>query len=709
MTPSVPFNPFPGLRHFETSEEYLFFGREGQSEEILRRLGQNRLVAVVGTSGSGKSSLVRAGLLPYLYGGFLANAGSHWRVALFRPGSDPIGNLARSLNSPEVLGAAGEDESDARSAMLLEVTLRRSGLGLVDAVKQARLAAHENVLVIVDQFEELFRFTGAGELNRSEDDAAAFVKLLLEAGQQTDLPVYVALTMRSDWIGDCARFRDLPEAVAAGLYLIPRMTRDQRRAAIEEPVGVAQGQISSRLVNRLLNDVGDNPDQLPILQHAMMRSWDFWSARRSDGTPLDLQDYAAIGTMANALSKHADEAYEELSTDRQRAIAKRIFQALTDKGADNREVRRPTSVAILVQDTGADYAEVLAVIESFRRRGRSFLMPPEDVGLTGDTIIDISHESLIRGWQRLREWVEEESESAKVYRRLADTAVLHAQNKAGLWRDPDLLNALTWRETQHPTNSWAQRYHPQFDLALAFLENSRRERDAERAEEERKRNEELHRTRRQLAVLGTVCAIALAFLASALYEKFNALAKATEANRLAEQYSKQKDYADSNFQRAVIAETQAKQNALAADVARAGETIKKIEAERALVKAREQTEQADRMRTEAAAQAKVAKENEGIALGYARDSINAFNDLSGEIKIQTDVQKFYAQLLQGALDVHTRVLKNDPDNRDALFLGVVNRVTIPDLRNTQGLNAEAEAECAKNEQYAEDESAKTKS
>ena len=109
MTPSVPFNPFPGLRHFETSEEYLFFGREGQSEEILRRLGQNRLVAVVGTSGSGKSSLVRAGLLPYLYGGFLANAGSHWRVALFRPGSDPIGNLARSLNSPEVLGAAGED------------------------------------------------------------------------------------------------------------------------------------------------------------------------------------------------------------------------------------------------------------------------------------------------------------------------------------------------------------------------------------------------------------------------------------------------------------------------------------------------------------------------------------------------------------------------------------------------------------------------
>lgn len=198
MAPQVMSNPFPGLRHFETNEEYLFFGREGQSEEILRRLGQNRFVAVVGTSGSGKSSLVRAGLLPYLYGGFLSGTGSHWRVAMFRPGIDPIGNLARALDSPEVLGATGEGEPDPRRALMREVTLRRSGLGLVESVKLARLQPHENVLVIVDQFEELFRFSGAADSEHKEDDAAAFVKLLLEAGAQKEQPVYVALTMRSD-------------------------------------------------------------------------------------------------------------------------------------------------------------------------------------------------------------------------------------------------------------------------------------------------------------------------------------------------------------------------------------------------------------------------------------------------------------------------------------------------------------------------------
>ena len=104
------FNPFPGLRPFETEEYNLFFGREGQSDELLARLGRTRFLAVVGTSGSGKSSLVRAGLLPALYGGLMAGAGSGWRVAVMRPGHDPLGNLARALAAEDVLGgeAAGE-------------------------------------------------------------------------------------------------------------------------------------------------------------------------------------------------------------------------------------------------------------------------------------------------------------------------------------------------------------------------------------------------------------------------------------------------------------------------------------------------------------------------------------------------------------------------------------------------------------------------
>jgi len=471
-------NPYPGLRPFELEEDYLFFGREGQSEEILARLSRNRLVAVVGTSGSGKSSLIRAGLLPYIFGGFLQGAGSHWRVAVMRPGGDPIRNLARELNDPTVLGdpAAGEDDA-AQNATLLEVTLRRSGLGLLEAVRQAHLPLTDNVLVVVDQFEELFRYAETATALRKEDDAAAFVKLLLEATSQTELPIYIALTMRSDFIGDCARFRDLPEAVTGGLYLIPRMSRDQRREAIERPARVVGTEISRRLVNKLLNDGGDNPDLLPTMQHALMRTWDYWSQTHGDSTaPIDIDDYKAIGEMAGALSRHAEEAYAELPTDRDREIARRLFQALTEKGDDNREIRRPTAVSTVAAIADATPAEVIQVIEYFRRPGRSFLTPPAGVALTGESMIDISHESLIRGWTRLDEWVNEERESVEVYRRLAETAALNAQGRAGLWSDPDLSYALNWRATQRPNPEWGACYHRGFDVAMNFLDRSARHR-----------------------------------------------------------------------------------------------------------------------------------------------------------------------------------------------------------------------------------------
>ena len=313
------------------------------------------------------------------------------------------------------------------------------------------------------------------------------MKLILEATRQSELPLYVVLTMRSDFIGDCARFRDLPEAVAAGLYLIPRLTREQRRTAIEKPVHVAGGEISQRLVNRVLNDVSDDPDQLPIMQHALMRTWDHWNKRRQaqapldadhgGAAPIDLEDYLQIGAAANALSRHAEDAFAELD-EKGRVIAQRMFQCLTEKGSDNREVRRPTRIRTIAEIVGLPAPEIINVVNEFRRPERSFLTPPANVALDADSVIDISHESLIRHWSRLSNWVNEEGDSAKSYRHLAETAVLHGQGRAGLWGDPDLAEYLRWQADVKPTRAWAERYHDGFDTAIKFLEQSRLARDA---------------------------------------------------------------------------------------------------------------------------------------------------------------------------------------------------------------------------------------
>lgn len=472
-------NPFVGLRPFEESEAHLFFGRDGQSDELVRRLGRRRFLAVVGVSGSGKSSLLRAGLFAGLRGGFMASAGSNWRIVLLRPGSAPIGALAGSLHRA-FAGAAG-DPAAALSEAIIESTLRRGSLGLIDAARQGRIGAAESLLVVVDQFEELFRYRAIARDEARERDAAAFVKLLLEAAQQTTLSLYVILAMRSDFLGECAQFRGLPEAMNENQYLIPRMNRDERRQAIVGPVGVGGGRISQRLVQRLLNDVGEDPDQLPVLQHALMRTWQHWEGHRRDGSPIDFDDYEAIGTIAGALSRHADQAFEGLGAgqpradaEAQRRIAERLFRRLTERGADGRETRRPTRFDELCAVAEAPPSRVGRVVEQFRQPACSFLMPPHGIPLRDDTVIDISHESLIRKWRRLDAWVADESQSRVTYLRLADAASRHADGTGGLWRNPDLALALAWLRRARPNAAWAARYGGGYARTLDFLSASRK-------------------------------------------------------------------------------------------------------------------------------------------------------------------------------------------------------------------------------------------
>jgi hypothetical protein len=518
-------NPFPGLRPFRQAEADLFFGRDRQSDELVRRLAGKRFLAVLGTSGSGKSSLVRGGLLPSLEGGLMAEAGTHWLMAILRPQDDPIGFLARALVEAGVL-TDRELPGDA-AAGVVETTLRRSSLGLVEVARLARLEPHENLLILVDQFEELFRFADLATERGTDDEAKSFVKLLLAAAE-TDVPVYVVITMRSDFLGDCDRFPGLPEAITDSPYLTPRPTRDELQAAITGPVGVRGGRIAPALVQRLLNDVGDDPDQLPILQHALMRAWDHWQHDDPDTRPIDLSDLEAIGGMAEALSQHAEEAYGSLAGERERTIAERLFKCLTEKGHDNRELRRPTPLSRVAAIASVDPAEVVRVVDVFRAPGRSFLMPPHDVELDADSVIDISHESLIRQWWRLRTWVEEEAESVSRYRRLAESAELHERGAAGLLDDPELSLMLAWRDAEMPNAAWAERYDPAIDRALAFLETS-----ANAHDEEETRLRRAARRKRLVPIVAlsalAIVAILVAFSVVALNQRNSAVTARREA------------------------------------------------------------------------------------------------------------------------------------------------------------------------------------
>ena len=443
-------NPFPGLRPFQSDEEHLFFGRETQTLELLQILRDNRFVGVIGTSGSGKSSLVRCGLLSELYGGAFLKAGTDWEVAVMNPGGGPFKQLAKSLIASDIY-----DSEEADVHLKLNATLRRSRLGLVEAIRQAKLPEGTNFLLVVDQFEEIFRYSEAGE---EEGEAADdFISMILEAAKQSNIPIYVIITMRSDYIGDCSKFEGLPEEINEGEYLIPRLSREEYKSVIEGPVRVGGAKLAPRLLQRLLNDIGTESDQLPCLQHALMRTWDAW-VDRDEGEELDLEDYRAIGGMGKALSIHADEIFDTFTDKGIRETATRMFRAITEKGDDNRGIRRPLRLQQLADITNHSIEEVRSVVDPYRQQGVTFLTPPSSRELDPKTVIDISHESLMRVWGRLRNWVEEEAQSARIYRRLVDTSSLWKKEEAGLYHDPDLQIAQSWRDQYQPNKDWADLY-----------------------------------------------------------------------------------------------------------------------------------------------------------------------------------------------------------------------------------------------------------
>src|SRR5262245_20672361 len=491
--------PYPGLRPFEEEDQPLFFGREAQISTMLRQLEDHRFVAVVGSSGSGKSSLVRAGLLPAVREGFLLGT-TDWLTIIIKPGHQPYQRLVRALSVATCCTKGGKavpalDDPLTPDETATLAMLRRTDRGLLIALDQLAISPKSRVMVVVDQFEELFAFRRAG-VNRdtvaSRDEAAAFVVMLMRSASESAGRVWAILTMRSDFIGDCEAFLGLPEQISHSQFLVPRLDRGQMEEAIVRPAEVKEGAFKTftfeeGLVNRIINDAGDRPDQLPLMQHALMRAWKHAVARTgASGSPTVMpEDYEAAGGIEMALSFHADAAWDEIKDDPKKAhIARSLFLLLCDISPDGQITRRRPQVAEVQSVTSASTTEIEQVVRIFQQDDRNFLLPPPP--LTAESYLDISHEALLRQWRLFAsEWQEEERQDACELRRLADLARLHKQGQGGSLPAEDLERIDRWK--RRVSGEWARRYvtDEEWEEALSFVEDSRAE--VKREEEQRQK------------------------------------------------------------------------------------------------------------------------------------------------------------------------------------------------------------------------------
>jgi energy-coupling factor transporter ATP-binding protein EcfA2 len=465
--------PYTGLRSFTEEESLYFKGRDEQIDQVARLLEQNKFLMLTGASGEGKSSLIYAGLIPNARAGFFKAKYTNWVVTDFRPERSPVKNMASAV--AQTFGAQPatiETELRRGFSSLIDLYVNSSFYtdeqddhwkALSEAEKKNKTRSAANLLIIIDQFEEFFT-NPENYLNETpSQDSQIVVNLALETARialQRNLPVYVVCTMRSDYIGQCSAFRGLPEYIGFSQFFVPRLKRKEIKQVIEEPAVLSGNRITRRLVERLVYDLADGIDQLPILQHALRQ---VWLAANNGVEEMDLIHYAMVGGMpANDLpdadqSKynewfvqvpeaqkkfyadpglnkiieiHASRLYEGAWANFHQAHrdepitqkdAKRIvaltFSCLT-KIDDSRAVRNRMSLAEItniINQSNLTTEVVGQVLNLFRESNNSFIRPykTEEATthlLSQDSVLDITHEALIRNWGLLNKWANQEFE-----------------------------------------------------------------------------------------------------------------------------------------------------------------------------------------------------------------------------------------------------------------------------------------------------------
>lgn len=452
FAPKLPDVPYPGLRPFEQDEWPLFFGRERVAREVIDLLLERRLVVIHGSSGCGKSSLIRAGVLSRLEQEHV-RSGIAWRTCTLRPGDAPTYKLARAF---ACLGSGHVNPDDIQKIRRLVARGPQAAAALGKAVA----ATPENrVCLLIDQFEELFRF--ARETSREQ--AALFAGFLTGLVQTPPPPgLYAIITMRSEFLGHCAQFPGLAETINRSQYLLPPMSRTALMQAVREPAALYGRKIDRTLAEWLIMDADVAQDTLPLIQHALMLLWNQASANGGSISQLGLDLFdKQEGGIAALLSDHADRVMAATALDPpQQTVVEWLFRALTDINAEGQGIRRPQQFDRLVAVTGGDREVLRRIIDAFRSEGVSFLTPYPPEPIKDATVIDISHEALIRCWQRIADpkdgWLQRELQDGLIWRSLLAPADSFAKNPKDVLPPGLAEDRGQWLKGRPP--AWCERY-----------------------------------------------------------------------------------------------------------------------------------------------------------------------------------------------------------------------------------------------------------
>jgi energy-coupling factor transporter ATP-binding protein EcfA2 len=576
-------NPYIGLKPFDINSAAQFYGRNKAISDLLTKIRSNRFVAVTGQRGIGKSSLLQSGLVPRLQQGFTGIAGAKWRCAVCTPGLNPIANLANALSRQNVLG--GDQAVTPDYSLEVEQTLMRSGQGLIHAYQDSNIA-NENLLIIIDSFEDLFRYQ-AFNPNVQKDDTSnllVYINLLLQASREKNTAIYVIISLDETYMSHCTPYRGLPEAISEGQFLLPRLNRGNLKEIISLPLAAKELQIETELVNHILEDYNDDDNNLPLLAHSLQKSWELWKEDFDNNDdknilpPILQKHYDKAGTIDHSLNLSLNEIYEnEIDIDDQ-AHCVEVFKRLSEHLSDKADLRRPVKFKELVAVCNASKATLSRVIHPFSSNGfinviaatssgnqKSINLSSKEVILIQtieeEAVIDIAHPIIIKKWDKMKNWISAETEKSDLYLNLVNDAKLFQKGQTDYWFPPILTLGLEWRDKKLPNEPWALRYDSDYKLGMKYLEDSERKAILRTREGILEKERKTQRRKRLLLFFGSLAIMALVAAGFAIQET-------REAHKERDLAEVQVKVAKAEKERAKLAENYASKQRIQADDAR---------------------------------------------------------------------------------------------------------------------------------------------
>ncbi|MEH1976752.1 MAG: pentapeptide repeat-containing protein [Nostoc sp.] len=445
--------PYKGLSYFDCTEAdaNLFYGRTALTDELLEKVRSGNFLAVLGASGSGKSSVVRAGLLYQLQLGRRLSGSDTWQLKIFRPGINPLQNLALAFVESKL-----SDIERASQLAKAEELIARGAVGLGQLITAAQT---QRVVLVVDQFEETF--TQCQDITKRQQ----FFECVLGALQRDDNKLCLIITMRADFFGKCLeqKYGGLAKKIQEHLVTVTPMNRQELETVIIKPAQEVNLAVEPELVSQMIADVEDSPGSLPLLQYTLTELWKQRTEER-----LTLTTYSKLGGVRGTLQTRATEVYESLSLEEQQAT-KRIFLELTQLGEGTEDTRRQVVQRDLVT---SQHPEVVIVINRIIQRLADEKLVVTSTLSNKIAVVDVAHEALIRHWLLLRKWIEESRDILRQKRKIEAVAVE--------WRDRGWVKDYLF---QGKRLKEVENFHKQqtenlrlSDLAIEFMQASVRQR-----------------------------------------------------------------------------------------------------------------------------------------------------------------------------------------------------------------------------------------